>query len=125
MLGGKQYFGSWDETWGRAAAHIVVEAHPEVDAIFCGSDQIARGVLESLRDLRRDVPGSIAVTGFDNWEAVAAHSRPRLTSVDMNLEHLGAAAGRRLFAAIDGGEPLTSDQLPGRIVMRDSTAHAR
>jgi LacI family transcriptional regulator len=125
MLGGKPYFGSWDETWGRAAAHIVVEAHPEVDAIFCGSDQIARGVLESLRDLRRDVPGSIAVTGFDNWEAVAAHSRPRLTSVDMNLEHLGAAAGRRLFAAIDGGEPLTSDQLPGRIVMRDSTAHAR
>ncbi|MEH1123141.1 LacI family DNA-binding transcriptional regulator [Micromonospora sp. CPCC 206061] len=122
MLGGKPYFGSWDETWGRAATHIVVEAHPEVDAIFCGSDQIARGVLETLRDLGRDVPGSISVTGFDNWEAVAAHSRPRLTSIDMNLEHLGAAAGRRLFAAIDGGERSTSDQYPGRLVVRDSTA---
>ncbi|GLI00010.1 LacI family DNA-binding transcriptional regulator [Phytohabitans aurantiacus] len=125
MLDGKPYYGSWDETWGRAAAHIVVERHPEVDAIFCGSDQIARGVLETLRDLGRDVPGSIAVAGFDNWEAVAAHSRPRLTSIDMNLEQLGAAAGRRLFAAIDGGDLPRSDQYPGRLVMRDSTAPAQ
>jgi len=122
MLGGRPYYGSWDETWGRAAAHIVVERHPEVDAVFCGSDQIARGVLEALRDLGRDVPGSISVLGFDNWEAVAAHSRPRLTSIDMNLERLGAAAGRSLFAAIDGGAAPTSEQFPGRVVMRDSTA---
>jgi len=125
MLGGKPYFGSWDESWGRAAAHIVVERHPEVDAIFCGSDQIARGVLETLRDLGRDVPAAISVIGFDNWEAVAAHSRPRLTSIDMNLEHLGGAAGRSLFAAIDGGSPPKSEQFPGRIIMRDSTAAAR
>ncbi|MFC0527488.1 LacI family DNA-binding transcriptional regulator [Phytohabitans kaempferiae] len=122
MIGGKPYFGSWDETWGRAAAHIVVERHPEVDAIFCGSDQIARGVLETLRDLGRDVPGSISVIGFDNWEAITAHSRPRLSSIDMNLEHLGAVAGRRLFAAIDGDDPPISEQFPGRVVMRDSTA---
>jgi LacI family transcriptional regulator len=122
MLGGRPYYGSWDETWGRAAAHIVVEQHPEVDAVFCGSDQIARGVLETLRDLGRDVPGSMSVIGFDNWEAIAAHSRPRLTSIDMNLERLGAAAGRSLFAAIAGGTPPVSEQFPGRVVTRDSTA---
>lgn len=122
LLGGQPYYGSWDETWGRAAAHIVVEQHPEVDAIFCGSDQIARGVLETLRDLGRDVPNAISVIGFDNWDAIAAHSRPRLTSIDMNLEHLGAVAGRRLFAAIDGEEPPKSEQYPGRVVMRESTA---
>jgi LacI family transcriptional regulator len=48
-----------------------------------------------------------------------------LTSVDMNLEHLGAVAGRRLFAAIDGGDPPTSDEYPARLVLRDSTAPAR
>ncbi|NUT51103.1 MAG: LacI family DNA-binding transcriptional regulator [Saccharothrix sp.] len=122
LLGGKPYYGSWDETWGRAAAHMVVERHPEVDAVFCGSDQIARGVLETLRDLGRDVPQSISVIGFDNWDAMVAHSRPRLTSVDMNLERLGAVAGRRLFAAIDGDEPPTSEQYPGRVVIRESTA---
>lgn len=124
MLGGKPYYGSWDETWGRAAAHIVVEQHPEVDAVFCGSDQIARGVLETLRDLGRDVPHAISVIGFDNWDAIAAHSRPRLTSIDMNLERLGAVAGRRLFEAIAGAEPPSSEQYPGRVVMRDSTAPA-
>jgi LacI family transcriptional regulator len=124
MLGGKPYYGSWDETWGRAAGHIVLDRHPEVDAIFCGSDQIARGVLETLRDRGRDVPGSVSVAGFDNWEAIAAHSRPRLTSIDMNLERLGAAAGRHLFAAIDGGAAPMSEQFPGRLVLRDSTAPA-
>lgn len=122
MLGGRPYYGSWDESWGRAAAYMVIERHPEVDAIFCGSDQIARGVLETLRDLGRGVPGSISVIGFDNWEAMAAHSRPRLTSIDMNLERLGAVAGRCLFAAIEGGDRPTSEQFPGRLVMRDSTA---
>ncbi|GGO21077.1 LacI family DNA-binding transcriptional regulator [Micromonospora parathelypteridis] len=120
MTGGRPYYGSWDESWGRAAAHMVVEQHPEVDAIFCGSDQIARGVLEVLRDLGRDVPGTTSVIGFDNWEVISAHSRPRLTSIDMNLKQLGAIAGQRLFEAIDGGVP-TSEEFPSRVVMREST----
>lgn len=40
----------------------------------------------------------------------------------MNLERLGAAAGRSLFAAIGGGAAPASEQFPGRVVMRDSTA---
>ncbi|MFU8872938.1 LacI family DNA-binding transcriptional regulator [Micromonospora sp. SL4-19] len=121
MVGDRPYFGSWDESWGRAAARMVVGQHPEVDAIFCGSDQIARGVLDTLRDLGRDVPGSISVIGFDNWEAIAAHSRPRLTSIDMNLQRLGTVAGQRLFAAIDGVTLPSSEEFPGRVVMREST----
>ncbi len=121
MVGDRPYYGSWDESWGRAAAHMVVERHPEVDAVFCGSDQIARGVLETLRDLGRDVPSTTSVIGFDNWDAIAAHSRPRLTSIDMNLKRLGAVAGQRLFAAIDGATAPTSEEFPGRIVIREST----
>lgn len=120
MVGDRPYFGSWEESWGRAAAHMIVEQHPEVDGIFCGSDQIGRGVLDALRDLGRDVPGTISVIGFDNWEAISADSRPRLTSIDMNLKHLGAVAGKRLFEAIDGTTP-RSEELPCRVVMREST----
>ncbi|AEB44836.1 MULTISPECIES: LacI family DNA-binding transcriptional regulator [Micromonospora] len=120
MVGDRPYFGSWEESWGRAATHMIVEQHPEVDAIFCGSDQIGRGVLDALRDLGREVPGTISVIGFDNWEAISADSRPRLTSVDMNLKHLGAVAGKRLFEAIDGTVP-RSEELPCRVVMREST----
>ncbi|MFI6785632.1 LacI family DNA-binding transcriptional regulator [Micromonospora sp. NPDC050276] len=124
LVGDRPYFGSWDESWGRAAAHMVVERHAEVDAIFCGSDQIARGVLDALRDLGRDVPGTLSVIGFDNWEAISADSRPRLTSIDMNLQRLGAVAGQRLFEAI-GGAVSRSEEFSGRLVMRESTLPQR
>ncbi|MET8260124.1 LacI family DNA-binding transcriptional regulator [Micromonospora sp. NPDC005553] len=124
LVADRPYFGSWDESWGRAAAHMVVERHAEVDAIFCGSDQIARGVLDALRDLGRDVPGALSVIGFDNWEAISADSRPRLTSIDMNLQRLGAVAGQRLFEAISGAAT-RSEEFSGRLVMRESTLPQR
>jgi hypothetical protein len=40
--------------------------------------------------------------GFDNWDVMIDGSRPRLTSVDMNLEQLGRTAARCLFRAIGG-----------------------
>ena len=45
---------------------------PACDAIFCGSDQIARGVSDTLRMLGRRVPDDIALIGYDNWEPMAA-----------------------------------------------------
>ena len=59
------------------------------DALFCGNDQIARGAIDALRERAIAVPDSVAVVGFDNWEIVAAATRPSLTSVDMNLVDLG------------------------------------
>jgi DNA-binding LacI/PurR family transcriptional regulator len=38
----------------------------------------------------------------DNWPVFALESEPQLTTVDMNLEALGAAAARELFMIIDG-----------------------
>jgi len=122
MVGGQTYFGSWSEGWGRGAARMIVEQHPEVDAFFCGSDQIARGVLDALRELGRDVPGEVSVIGFDNWEVLTTNARPQLTSVDMNLERLGRVAAQRLFAAIDGTVRPGAEELPCRVVTRASTA---
>ena len=37
----------WSERWGRDAAACCSPQHPDIDAILCGSDQIARGVLDT------------------------------------------------------------------------------
>ncbi|MGN0111060.1 MAG: substrate-binding domain-containing protein, partial [Cellulosimicrobium funkei] len=103
------------------AARMIVEQHGDVDAFFCGSDQIARGVLDALRELGRDVPGEVSVIGFDNWEVLTTNARPQLTSVDMNLERLGRVAAQRLFAAIDGTVRPGVEELPCRVVTRAST----
>jgi LacI family transcriptional regulator len=124
LVGGQTYFGAWTEAWGRGAARMVHDQFPGVDAIFCGSDQIARGVIDALRELGRDVPRDVSVIGFDNWEVLATNSRPELTSVDMNLERIGAVAAKHLFAAIDGSGEGATESLPCRLVTRGSTAPA-
>jgi LacI family transcriptional regulator len=121
-LVGDVRYGAWSEGWGRAAAAMLLDQHPEVDAIFCGSDLVARGVMDTLRERRRDVPGDIAVIGFDNWEVLSTNARPPLTSIDMNLKELGRVAARALFAALDGSPRSGIEALPCRVIIRSSTA---
>ncbi|MFU8947848.1 LacI family DNA-binding transcriptional regulator [Mycetocola zhadangensis] len=120
LIGGTQY-GSWTEQWGRNATARLIEQHPDVDGILCGNDQIARGALDTLREAGWEVPGRVSVMGYDNWEVFTTGARPHLTSVDINLEALGALAARRLFEAIDGDVRSGIESLPCRIVPRETT----
>jgi LacI family transcriptional regulator len=119
---GDVWYSSWSEAWGRAAAAMLLDRHPDVDAVFCGSDQVARGVMDMVRERGRRIPDDVAVMGFDNWEVLAADARPPLTSVDMNLEEVGRAAARAVFAALDGTPRRGLEALPCRVVIRGSTA---
>lgn len=121
QLVGEVRYGAWSEGWGRAAAAMLLDQHPEIDAIFCGSDLVARGVMDTLRERGRAVPGDIAVLGFDNWKVLSTNARPPLTSIDMNLEELGRTAARALFAALEGSPRSGVRALPCRIVLRGST----
>ncbi len=119
-------FSEWTEHWGRDAAALLLQQHPEIDAVFCGSDQIARGVLDSARDLGRRVPEDLAVIGYDNWEVLATNARPELTSIDANLQQLGRTAAQRVFEAIDGVDiGAGTRRLPVRLVIRGSTIARR
>ena len=125
-LVGDVMFSEWSEPWGRDAAALILEQHPDVDAILCGSDQIARGVLDTARDLGRAVPDDIAVMGFDNWEVLTTNARPELTSIDANLQQLGRTAAQRVFAALDGVDVGNgTHHLPPRLVIRASTVPRR
>jgi LacI family transcriptional regulator len=125
-LVGDPMFSEWTEHWGRDAAAMLLQRHPDVDAIFCGSDQLARGALDTARDLGRRVPEDLAVIGYDNWEVLSTNSRPELTSIDANLQQLGRQAAQRVFDAIDGvdiGEG--THHLPVRLIIRGSTIQRR
>ena len=124
LADGEVLYGEWSERWGREAAGLLLRCAPATDAIFCGSDQIARGVGDALRAAGRRVPGDIAIVGFDNWEPMVLGADPPLSSVDMCLEDVGRAAAEDLLAAI-GGEPARGVRtVPGRLVVRASSAPA-
>ena len=121
MAGLGPIHGQWSEEWGRQAAYILLRQANDVDAIFCGSDQIARGVAGSLRDMGRNVPDDIALVGFDNWTVMAEASRPPLTTVDMNLSQVGRTAAQVLLAAIGGQTTHGTQFVPCQLVVREST----
>ena len=114
--------GEWSERWGREAAAVLLRSGKDFDGIFCGSDQIARGCLDTLREAGKRVPEDVGVVGVDNWDVMAAASRPPLTTVDLNLGELGRLAASSLLGSFDG---IPADpgihRSPCDLVIRQST----
>jgi DNA-binding LacI/PurR family transcriptional regulator len=100
--------GSWTAASGHAAA---AELPHEATALFVANDQMALGALRALAEAGRDVPGAVAVVGFDDV-VDAADYRPPLTTVRQDFDALGAAAVRALVAAIEGAEPTVETLVP-------------
>jgi LacI family transcriptional regulator len=114
--------GSWSEAWGRdAVAQLFDGRAAPPDALFCGNDQIARGMADALRERGIAVPGDVAIVGFDNWDVMALAARPPLTSIDMNLKALGREAGERLIDMISGKRVSGVQRRPCSLVVRESS----
>lgn len=122
LVGGSGLFGNWSEAWGRHCVDALIDAGEKFDAVLCGSDQIARGVLDRLREHGIAVPKDVAVMGFDNWEEFGELARPPLSSIDMNLTQLGRAAAQELVHEIDGRHRDGVVRAEVRVVPRESTA---
>jgi len=89
-------------------------------AIVCANDQTALGVMHALAQHGIDVPGEIAVTGFDDIP-VARHLRPQLTTIRQPIAELGATAFELLRSMIGNHEPAEHDiVLPTRLMLRAS-----
>ena len=89
-------------------------------AIACANDQTALGVVYALMQHGLDVPGDVAVTGFDDIP-VARHLRPQLTTVRQPIQELGATAFEVLYSMInDAGHAPRNIVLPTRLIPRES-----
>jgi LacI family transcriptional regulator len=121
-LVGDIVYGQWSQRWARQAAKEMLAGLPDLDAIVCGSDQIAAAVLDAVVATGRDVPNDVAITGYDNWTVFAQETEPALTTLDMELERLGAAAVSDLFAMIGGSQVgAGARHHEGTLVVRGST----
>lgn len=124
IVGGETLFGDWSEEWGRYGTEALLSSGVKFDAVFCANDQIARGVIDQLHERGIDVPRDVAVVGFDNWDLYTSHSRPPISTIDMNLEEIGRQAALGLTDAV-AGSPLSGIiRVPPRLVPRASTAGA-
>jgi LacI family transcriptional regulator len=113
--------GPWQESWGYTATHYILNQDPSIDALFCGSDQLARGAVEALHEREARIPTDIAIVGFDNWEPIACATRPPLTTVDTDIEGLGRYVGKCLLDLMAGELLSGIIRRPCHLVVRDSS----
>jgi DNA-binding LacI/PurR family transcriptional regulator len=93
--------GDFTVDGGAAAARELLARHPDVDAVFIASDLMAAGALPVLAEAGRDVPGDVAVVGYDN-SGLATTTKPHLTTVTQPVIAMARAAGEELVAQLQG-----------------------
>jgi DNA-binding LacI/PurR family transcriptional regulator len=99
--------GDFTEEGGRRAMKELLTRRPDVDAVFAGSDVMAAGARQVLREEGRVIPDDVALVGYDD-SAIARHMDPPLTSVRQPIEEMGRAMIDLLLAEIADRRPPTS-----------------
>ena len=97
--------GDWTRRWGAAAALRLLDRLDEIDAVFCGNDQIALGVYGVFRAAGVRIPEQVALVGVDNWEGLVNSGDNLLTTIDPRLRQLGEQAATALVGALEGEPP--------------------
>ncbi|MBJ6980717.1 LacI family DNA-binding transcriptional regulator [Luteimonas sp. MC1572] len=95
--------GDFDEASGARAAASLLAQDPRPDAVFAANDAMAIGCLRAFVDAGVEVPGEIALAGFDDIP-LARHVHPALTTMRVDIAELGACALRVLLQARSGGD---------------------
>lgn len=80
--------------------HELSRRQEKPDALLCVVDMVALGVIAGSRELHLDIPGELALVGFDN-EPAGRIIRPALTTLSQPVEKVGAATFDLLHARIN------------------------
>ena len=110
--------GDYSQESGDRAMSVLLERHPDLDAVFVASDVMALGALVALRRAGRRVPEDVAVAGFDDSSAAVA-ARPALTTMRQPYMRISSEMVRLLLAAVRG-EPPAAVILPTELIRRES-----
>ncbi|MEV6394878.1 LacI family DNA-binding transcriptional regulator [Streptomyces sp. NPDC051907] len=113
--------GDFTEEGGVRAMRELLERRPDLDAVFAGSDVMAAGARQVLREAGRRIPQDVSLVGFDD-SAVARHMDPPLTSVRQPIEEMGRTMAQVLLQEITARstEP-PQIVVPTELVVRDSS----
>ncbi|GAB3746141.1 LacI family DNA-binding transcriptional regulator [Microlunatus parietis] len=111
----------YDRIDGKQAMEQLLALPEPPDAVFCFNDLMAIGAVRACVEARVDVPGRIAIAGFDDI-AEGRFGNPTLTTVAADLEFLAAEALRLLLARIEEpSRPAESIAVPWTLRLRESS----
>jgi DNA-binding LacI/PurR family transcriptional regulator len=115
--------GDWSARAGYELGRELAE-RDDVTAVFVANDQMALGLLRTLHEAGRRIPGDISVVGFDDIPE-AAYFTPPLTTVRQNFNEMGRRSLLLLLEQIESGVRIPRrETVPPELIVRASSAAA-
>lgn len=114
--------GDWTPSSGERAIRMLLDWHPEMDAIFACNDQMALGAMKVARQMGRHIPEDLAVVGFDDIPE-APYFDPALSTIRQDLTELGREGVRQLITLIDNPDQSSLEliQMKPDLIVRESS----
>jgi DNA-binding LacI/PurR family transcriptional regulator len=113
-------YADFRQSGGYNAMEQLLQMRVPPSGVFVGSNLMTLGALQTIHERGLDIPGQIAIVGFDDmpW---AASLRPPLTAVAQPAYEVGAAAARLLLERLrEPDRPIRHIVLETRLVVRAS-----
>jgi LacI family transcriptional regulator len=110
----------WTHEGGWAATHRLLDAAPEITAIFVHADVMSVGVLKALHERGRRVPANCSLVSCDDL-SFAEYLVPPLTTVRIPFQETGERAATLLLDRIGGQSIPARNLLPVELIVREST----
>jgi len=114
----------WGVEGGRRAMERLLTRRQLPTAVFAESDEMAFGVLQTLRQVGLNAPRDVSLIGFDDHEHAQASDLTTIAQPVHEQGRLAAALVLDLVGGKTGPEP-TSLVLPSRLVVRGTTGPPR
>ncbi len=122
-VSGQLVGGDWSCESGEAAFRQLWSQAERPDAVLCGNDRMAAGVLFQARTQGLSLPADLAVSGFDDLE-FARYTGPSLTTVHVPYGDMARRTVRTLLGRLertsDEWPELSSLEMPVHLVVRES-----
>lgn len=98
------------------------EKYPDMQAVVCGTDFMAWGLIQAAKERGLSVPEDLKVVGIDD-HAQRQNASHSLTTYHIPFEEMGSQSFHLLQALIENSETKNQEmQLRGHIVVRESDA---
>jgi len=113
--------GEWNPRSGYLMAKRLLKGKNKPTAIVSSNDLMAFGAIKAAREAGLSVPGGLAVVGFDNVP-LSSYIDPPLTTVEIPIQELGAAATKMLIGLLSGERFERRKLFKTTLRIRESTA---
>lgn len=102
------------------AKELILE-NPDIDSLFCATDNIAIGAMQYLKECSKRIPEDISIVGFGHTN-ISKVIDPKLTTVHFHYKTSGIEAANIIINMIENNDKIVRDIKMGyEIISQEST----